>query len=292
MNEFWNSIDLRLAIPVLVAFLPRLIVALFVLFAFWVGYRVIRRPLRAILGRSGMAAPLVHLLVDNVVRFSLLAFALVMAASQVGINVGAALAGIGVAGIAIGFAAQDSLSNTIAGFMIFWDKPFAVHDWVEVGGEFGQVTEITLRSTRIRTMKNTYVVIPNKNIIDQVLTNHTKHGETRIDVPIGIAYKEFIPEARRVLLEAVKGVEGPLANPAPDVVVIALGGSSVDLLVRVWTDDSRDEARLFSATLEACKLALDEAGIQIPYPHLQLFVDNVEERVWEKAARLGRGPSV
>lgn len=291
MSAFWSSVSVEQFIPVLLAFLPGLIVAFVILFAFWVGYRIVRRPLRAILGRSGLQPPLIHLLVDNVFRFSLLAFALVMAASQVGINVGAALAGIGVAGIAIGFAAQDSLANTIAGFMIFWDKPFEVGDWLDVADEYGQVKEITLRTTRIRTLKNTYVVIPNKNIIDQVLTNHSKHGETRVDVPVGIAYKEYIPEARKVMLEAAKGVEGVLATPAPDVVVSGLGNSSVDLLVRVWTNDSRDEARLCAATLEACKLALDEAGIQIPFPHLQLFVDDVEDRVWERAAALRRGPS-
>jgi small conductance mechanosensitive channel len=194
----------------------------------------------------------------------------------------AALAGISVAGIAVGLAAQDSLSNMIAGFQIFWDKPFVVGDHVTVMDKYGRVVDITMRTTRIRTQQNTYVVIPNKHIIDSVLVNHTKHGETRVEVEIGIAYKESIAEARRVLLEAVSKIDGVLADPAPDVVVTGTGSSSVDLRVRLWINDAHIERRTYFRAMEASKLALDAAGIQIPFPHLQLFVDSVEERVWKR----------
>jgi MscS family membrane protein len=89
-------------------------------------------------------------LIDNLYKSILLFFSIVMAGGQIGINVGALLAGFGVAGIAIGFAAQDSLANTIAGFLIFWGKPFELGDWITVAEQYGQVTHITLRSTRIR----------------------------------------------------------------------------------------------------------------------------------------------
>jgi small conductance mechanosensitive channel len=232
------------------------------------------------------------MLVDNVYGLAVLIVGAVSAAAQLGINVTAALAGISVAGLAVGLAAQDSLSNMIAGFLIFWDKPFHVGDYVTVMDQYGRVVEITMRSTRIRTQRNTYVVIPNKHIIDSVLVNHTRHGEIRVEVEIGIAYRESIPAARRVLLDAVSKVEGVLADPAPDVVVKQTGASSVDLLVRVWIDDAGVERRTYFRAIEACKLALDAAGIQIPFPHLQLFVDSVEERVWRRVAGLvgpGRG---
>jgi small conductance mechanosensitive channel len=216
-------------------------------------------------------------------------FGLVMAAAQLGIDVGAALAGLGVAGIAVAFAAQDSVANVISGIIIFWDKPFNVGDWIKVADQFGRVNNITLRSTRIRTARNTYVVIPNKAIIDAVLENLTQHGELRVDVPIGIAYKEDIRAARRVLLEAVGRLDGIKRDPAPDVVVEELGDSSVNLLVRVWIDDAEDVPGAHFRTIEAAKLALDEAGIQIPYPHLQLFVDDVEDRVWAGASGLSSG---
>jgi small conductance mechanosensitive channel len=277
----WQSLSTRF-----VEFLPNLLSALGILFLFWLVYRATRAGLSAILRRAGFHETLVHMLVDNVYRVVLIIFGLVMAADQVGIDVGAALAGIGVAGIAIGFAAQDSLANMIAGFLIFWDKPFQVGDWVTVSDQYGQVSSITMRTTRIRTNNNTYVVIPNKNIIDQVLVNHSKHGETRIEIPVGIAYKESIPDARRVILQAIEGIKGVLDAPHPDVVVQELGDSSVNLKVRVWIGDAAVERPVFFRVLEAAKVALDEAGIQIPFPHLQLFVDDVEERVLEKVSRL------
>jgi small-conductance mechanosensitive channel len=151
------------------------------------------------------------------------------------------------------------------------------------------VEDITLRSTRIRTPRNTYVIIPNKNIIDAVLENNSKQGEIRIDVPVGIAYKEDIRAARKVILEALPPDEIIRTEPAPEVVVTELGGSSVNLSVRVWIDEGKDEQRTFARVLETAKLALDAAGIQIPYPHLQLFVDDVEERVVEKLGALTGG---
>jgi small conductance mechanosensitive channel len=212
-----------------------------------------------------------------------------MAASQVGINVAAALAGLGVAGIAIGFAAQDLLSNIIAGFVIFLDKPFEVGDLIRVQEHYGRVANITLRSTRIQTRQNTYVVVPNKRIIDEVVVNHSKHGATRVDVPVGIAYKENIPGARKVLLDAVSRVENVIEHPAPSVVVEELGGSSVNLLVRVWIENAEEERSIFFAVLEASKLALDAANIQIPFPHLQLFWDDIEDRVMQKLASVPKG---
>jgi len=228
--------------------------------------------------------------VGNVYRYALMIFGLVMGLAQLGINVGAALAGIGVAGIAVGLAAQDSLANSIAGFMIFWDKPFEVGDWIETEGEFGQITDITLRSTRIRTPLNTYVVVPNKRIIDAVLENFTKHGAIRIDVPMSIAYKEDIAAARAALLAAMRDLKPLKTDPAPDVVVPALGDSSVNLSVRVWIDDGKDYQAARFAVVEASKVALDAAGIQIPFPHLQLFWDDVDPRVVQRLGALRAGP--
>ena len=263
-------------------FLPRLGAALLVFLAFWLLQRLTRPLLRGILRRAGIHETLTHMLVDNIYGMTILVLGVISAAGQLGINVTAALAGISVAGIAVGLAAQDSLSNMIAGFQIFWDKPFVVGDHVTVMDKYGRVVDITMRTTRIRTQQNTYVVIPNKHIIDSVLVNHTKHGETRVEVDIGIAYKESIAEARRVLLEAVSKIDGVLADPAPDVVVTGTGSSSVDLRVRLWINDAHIERRTYFRAMEASKLALDAAGIQIPFPHLQLFVDSVEERVWKR----------
>ncbi len=285
LEQLREWIDLESLGTRAVEFLPDLAVALAILVGFYLLYRVTRPALRRALQRSSLQESLIRLLVDSIWRAVLIVFGLVMAADQLGINVGAALAGLGVAGIAVGFAAQDSLSNMISGFLIFWDKPFRVGDWVVVADQYGKVQEITLRTTRIRTRQNTWVVIPNKHIIDKVLVNHSKHGETRIDVPLGIAYKENIPQAREVILAAIEGLEGVVEDPAPAVVVTELGDSSVNLEARVWIDDADLERPVYFRTIEAAKLALDAADIEIPFPHLQLFVDDVEQRVWDGAAR-------
>lgn len=286
MKRLLNLIDAEYIVNSAMAYMPKILAAVIILFVFWMGYRLTRKPLKLVLQRANFHENLIKLLIENVYKSILLFFSIVMAGSQIGLNVGAVLAGFGVVGIAIGFAAQDSLANTIAGFLIFWDKPFEVGDWIAVADQYGQVTSITLRSTRIRTLNNTYVVIPNKNVIDQVLVNHTKHGETRVEVPLGIAYKEYIPGARNVILKKIDEIEDILKNPAPDVVVTQLGASSVDLIARVWIEDAKDEKQVYYRVMEECKLALDKAGIQIPYHHLQLFIENVEDRIWEKAQQL------
>jgi small conductance mechanosensitive channel len=265
-------------------FMPRLLAAIGIGAGFWLLQRITVPALRTLLHHAGFDPSLTKLLIDNIYRGTLFIFAVVMAAGQLGINVTAALAGISVAGLAVGFAAQDSLANMIAGFLIFWDKPFRVGDFLTFDDRYGRVVEITMRTTRIRTQENTYVVIPNKHIADTVLVNHTKHGEIRLNLAVGIAYKEQIAHARSVLLGAVAGVEGVLKTPEPDVVVAALGSSSVDLLVRVWVNQPEFERPVFYRALEACKTALDDAGIEIPFPHLQLFVEEVNNRVWERLA--------
>jgi small conductance mechanosensitive channel len=286
MTRLLKLIDVEIIVNSVTTYLPNILAAVVILLAFWIGYRITRKPLKLILHRANFHENLIKLLIDNLYKSILLFFGVVMAAGQIGINIGAMLAGFGVAGIAIGFAAQDSLANTIAGFLIFWDKPFELGDWIAVSEQYGQVTGITLRSTRIRTLNNTYVVIPNKSVIDQVLVNHSKHGETRVEVPVGIAYKENINVARDVILKRMKELDSILEDPAPDVVVTQLGSSSVDLIVRVWIEDARDEKKVFYTVIEESKLALDEAGIEIPYHHLQLFIENIEDRVWEKARQL------
>ncbi|MEO8453024.1 MAG: mechanosensitive ion channel family protein [Gemmatimonadota bacterium] len=276
------------ALLILVA--PRLAAALIILGLFWLALRLTRPALRGALRRATFDEGLITLLVDGLFRGIVVLFALVMASSQLGINVSALLAGVGVAGIALGFAAQETVANMIAGFLIFWDRPFRIGDFITTQTRYGRVREITLRTTRIRTLDNTFVVIPNRQIIGDTLINHSMYGETRVVVPIGIAYKEKIAAARAALLPAVRGIDGVMELPAPDVVARSLGDSSVNLEVRVWISDAARERPIAAQVVEVGKLALDLAGIEIPFPHLQLFVENIDERVWAKAATLaGRG---
>lgn len=270
----------------IVAAAPRLLAALVVLLLFWVLLRITQPAVRHMLVRARFAPALIKLLVDGLLRATVLVLGVAMAASQLGVDISAFLAGLGVVGIAVGFAAQETVANMIAGFLIFWDRPFRIGDYISTQNLYGEVKDITMRTTRIRTRENTFVVIPNKQIIGDTLVNHSMYGETRVNVPVGIAYKENIAQARAVLLEAVAGLEGVIPSPPPDVVAVKLGDSSVDLLVRVWIEHAYDERPVFFRVIEASKVALDAAGIEIPFPHLQLFVDDVHERVWKGATAL------
>ncbi len=286
MNWLPFSADPMLLKTMLLTAVPRIMAAIVVLLLFWGALKLSQPALRAVLTRAGFAPALIKLIVDGVYRATVMILGLLMAASQLGVNISAVLAGLGVVGIAVGFAAQETVANMIAGFLIFWDRPFTIGDYISSQEQYGEVKDITMRTTRIRTRENTYVVIPNKQIIGDKLVNHSMYGETRVNIPLGIAYKEDIARAREVLLAAVRTVEGVLQEPPPDVVVVALGDSSVNLHVRIWIDNAELERPTFFGALEACKVALDGAGIEIPFPHLQLFVEDVRERVWQGAVAL------
>jgi small-conductance mechanosensitive channel len=262
---------------ILTAVLPKLFLALVVLLAFWLVLRWSRPLLRKALHRAGFHEALTHMLIEGIFKSSIVVIALIAAAAQLGINVAAALAGLGVVGIAVGFAAQETVANMIAGFLVFWDRPFKIGDFITTQSQYGKVQEITMRTTRIRTMENTFVVIPNKQIIGDLLINHSMYGELRVNVPLGIAYKEKVAAAREVLMPVLLAVPGVLGNPAPRLVATGLGDSSVNLSARVWISDASLEMDTTVAVVEACKLALDNAGIEIPFPHLQVFLEDVKE---------------
>jgi small conductance mechanosensitive channel len=133
------------------------------------------------------------------------------------------------------------------------------------------------------------LVVPNRKIIEDVMINHSMYGHTRVDVPIGIAYKESIDQAREALLAAAKEDALVLRDPEPLVLVTELGGSSVNLEIRVWIDDAAHERPVFVSVLEAAKKALDRAGIEIPYPHLQLFVDDIRPAAVEQMKIIAGG---
>ncbi|MEZ5352700.1 MAG: mechanosensitive ion channel family protein [Bryobacteraceae bacterium] len=285
LESLQSLFNVQALLTAILAWLPNLITALLIFIAFRVAIHLLSPHLERAFQRMQLEAAITGMML-SLFRTVMLVLAVVMSLGQLGVDVAAALAGIGVLGLSIGFAAQDSLSNVIAGFLILMDKPFTTNDWITVGDQKGRVVEISMRTTRLRTRSNTYVIIPNKTLLDQVLVNHSRHGATRIEVPVGIAYKESISNARAVLLAAVAKLPDVLTEPAARVDVLSLDDSAVSLEVEVWIANAEDEEDISAAVVEVCKLALDEAGIQIPFPHLQLFVDAVEAGVWDQARRL------
>ena len=258
-------------------FAGKLVIAIIVLMVFVAAYRLVRAGMRTVFQRAKIEEDAAGLILVTA-KFLILGFGTIVALDQVGFNVTGLLAGLGVAGLALGFAAKDTLANFIAGATILWDRPFRVGDRVEIDGEFGQVKRITLRSTRIHTNQNRVVIIPNQNVVINKIVNHTMQASLRLDVPFGIAYKEDVEAARRVVLALTEGDDRLRQRPPPEVVVSELGDSAVLCQLRFWLKNPHQEVPLELEYLERIKRALDEAGISIPFPHLSLFVEKLPKR--------------
>lgn len=259
-----------------VEMIPRLFSAFFVLLLFYVLYRALGSVLRRVMRSSTRVEKSLEALVLKTYRIAALSFIAVMVLAQLGVNVAALLAGLGIAGIAVGFAAKDTLENFISGITILLDKPFRVGDNVQIEDVFGTIVEITLRSTRLRTLDHQMMVMPNIHMINQKLINHTMLPTLRVAIPFGIAYKEFPQQARDVVLQLVEG--DPRVHPrfAPEVVVTGLNDSSVDMALWIYLKDPKLEVPIRLEYIEKIREALRKADIEIPFPHLQLFLDEAK----------------
>ena len=202
----------------------------------------------------------------NLLGWALKIFLLIAVLGQLGIESTSLIAILGALGLGVGLALQGSLSNLAGGLLIMVFKPYKLGDLIEGQGEMGHVKEIDIFTTKIITLQNKLVVIPNGAMSNGNITNLTTEGVLKIFHTIGVSYDADIKQTKQVLMDVLTSQEKVLKDPAPMVEVSALGESSVDFAVRpaVKTEDYWD---VYFATLENAKIALDKAGIEIPYPH-------------------------
>jgi small conductance mechanosensitive channel len=207
----------------------------------------------------------------SVTKSIIMIIGFLVALSQLGVEVGPMLAGLGVAGFIIGFALQDTLSNFAAGAMILFYRPYDVGDLVEAGTAFGKVKDMSLVSTTILTVDNQTLVIPNSKIWGDVIKNVTAQTRRRVDMVFGIGYADDIPHAEKVLWEIVTAHDKVLDNPEPVVKLHTLNDSSVDFIVRPWaeTDDYWD---VYWDITREVKIRFDAEGISIPFPQRDVHV--------------------
>jgi small conductance mechanosensitive channel len=269
-----DILDVKSLLVQVILYLPKLIAGIIILFIFYFIYRVIRFILVRKFKKSEISESVTHLVV-KVIKFTLLGLAIILVADQIGIKIIALISTLGVAGIAFGLAAQQTLANFISGIIILVSKPFKENDLVELEGTFGSVKKISLRSTAILTMDNLLVDIPNQKIVESKIVNHTYNKHIRLRIGVGIAYKEYIPDAQNVLLDVVRNDDRFLEKPVPEVVVDEIADSSINLNLMVWLKDSRQELPISYEIRQKVKMALDKAGIEIPFPHQQLFIESV-----------------
>jgi small conductance mechanosensitive channel len=244
----------------------KIIVFVLILLAFKFLAGIVKRLMRKTLSSSKI--DLTQLLENQIVSFTgkaMMFLGLLVALSQLGIQLGPLLAGLGIAGFIIGFALQDTLSNFAAGMMILIYRPYDVGDAVEAGGVMGSVKAMNLVSTTIATWDNQKMVVPNSKIWGDVIRNITAEPHRRVDMTFGIAYGDDIDHAERVLWDIVKSHELVLEEPATVIRLHTLGESSVDFVVRPWAKTS-DYWTVYWDVTRAVKKRFDAEGISIPFP--------------------------
>jgi small conductance mechanosensitive channel len=236
--------------------------------------RVITRLLQKALRHSGTDTMLVGFLGN--IAYGILLVAVVLAAiDSLGVNVTSLMAVLGAAGLAVGLALKDSLSNFASGMMIIIFRPFQVGHYVTAGGSSGTVDEIGLFCTLLHTGDNQRIIVPNSAIMGGTIVNTSAMSTRRIDIIIGIGYDDNIGQARDIIMAIIKSDERILSDPEPSVNVGELGDSSVNLKVRPWVN-ADDYWSVRPDLLENIKVQLDEAGISIPYPQQDVHMHEIK----------------
>ncbi len=258
------------------AFLPTLLasLAIFVISLYAAGF--LARMVGAVLRRREVD-PELTLLLERVTRWSTIGLGLLMALQQVGFQVTAFLAGLGVLGFTVGFALQDISKNLVAGVLLLLMQPFDIGDAVEVQGYAGTVEDVDLRATSIRTWDGRLVLIPNADVFTSVLVNLSKTPRRRVEVQVGVTYDSDLDKVEAVALEAVRSLEGVLEDPEPFVIFHTFGDSSINLTVYFWVDTQVISPFVAkSLGVRAIHRAFAEAGIEIPFPIRTVYLHREE----------------
>lgn len=235
----------------------------------WIA-KLIVKGARRLMARVNLEEVLIGFL-GNMLYTLLLAVVIIAALEQLGVKTTSLLAVFATAGLAVGLALKDQLSNFAAGVMLIIFKPFTVGNYIEAGGTAGVVDTIRIFNTVLHTPDNREITVPNAQIFGGTITNVSARDTRRIDLVIGIGYDDNIGQARDTLSALLDADERILEDPAPAIVVAELGESSVDLAVRPWVR-AADYWGVRSDLLEGIKREFDSKGISIPYPQRDLHV--------------------
>jgi small conductance mechanosensitive channel len=249
--------------------LPNFFVAALVLAVFYMIAKFTKPFLRKVLSRISTREVINNLFV-SVINFSIIGIGLFISLDILHLDkaVTSLLAGAGIVGLAIGFAFQDISANFIAGTLIAVRRPITIGDIIDSNGFFGTVEEIDLRKTIIRTFQGLHVIIPNKDVFQNPLTNYTKTSDRRIDLSVGISYAENLEKAEKITKEAILGLDAILPNKDVMFSYEEFGDSSINFKVMFWIE-YKDEPAYLAARSEAIKKiksAYDAHDITIPFP--------------------------
>ena len=207
----------------------------------------------------------------KLVWYVIMAFVLVAVLSQFGVQTTSVIAILGAAGLAIGLALQGTLANVASGVMLLFLRPFNIGDYVDAGGIAGTVVEIGLFNTEIKTRKGLCLIVPNKIIWENPITNFSRNPTRRFDITVGISYGDDVNGATDLLMGLLTGDERILDDPEPLAVVEELGNSAVIINLRAWTRAEDFWAAIWDLK-KAIKVELEAAGYSIPFPQRDIHI--------------------
>lgn len=235
----------------------------------WVS-KMLRKLIERLMVKSNVDQTLVSF-TGNLAYVAMLAFVIIAALGQLGIQTTSFIAVLGAAGLAIGLALQGSLSNFAAGFLMIIFRPFKVGDFIEGAGVAGVVEEIQIFTTQLKTADNKTIIIPNSSLTADNIVNWSVKGTRRVDLTMGIGYEDDIDQARQVMADIMAADDRILKDPAPQIAVAELADSSVNFTVRPWAA-AGDYWGVYFDLNEKFKKAFDKAGISIPYPQSDIHL--------------------
>jgi len=265
MQEFLDSLPNMLStygLKVLTA-------VLIVLVGSWIA-KAVKRGIRKGMNRKNLD-PTITNFTCSVTYALLMAFIVVAALGQLGVQTSSIVAILGASALAVGLALQGSLSNLAAGVLLMVTRPFKAGDYVETAGNAGVVETISLLNTTMKSIDNKKIIVPNSAIIGSPIINYTAENRRRVDLKIGVSYKSDLRKVRQVLMDEVLKNQKVLKDPAPVVGVVEMAASSVNLVVRPWVETA-DYWEVYFALTENIKLRLDAEGIGIPFPQTDVHI--------------------
>jgi small conductance mechanosensitive channel len=248
-----------------------LVTALVVLVIGWSLARFLSQYVSQLLQKTRRFDKTIAPLFAQLVRYGIMFITVVVVLAQFGVQTASILAVLGAVGLAIALALQGTLSNIAAGVMLLWLRPFNVGEYIDGEGIAGTVVEIGLFGTRLRTYDGLYTFAPNSRLWDAKIVNYSREPRRMIEIKIGISYGADLARARAEMLAVAAADKRVLAEPAPFVFVASLGDSAVNLTMRCWVAGS-DWWQTNVDFIERTKLALDAAGVEIPYRKVDLYL--------------------
>ena len=269
------DIDISSIMDAIASFGLDLVGAVVLLILTWIVSRWVRRATTKGLTKANFDETLTRFF-GNMAGWLVLILGVIAILGIFGVSTASFAAVLGAAGLAVGLAFQGTLSNFAAGVMLLVFRPFKVGDIIRAAGETGGVQEIDLLATKLDTLDNRRIIVPNSKIFGDTIENITFHPIRRVDVPVGVDYGADLDQVRAVLEKAAATVEGGLDDPPPQIFLGSLDDSAVTWEVRVWCN-TPDWFDVHEATTRVTKKALDAAGIGIPFPQLDVHLDGAAE---------------